>query len=155
MNVFNTTLDAVSVLTDFYCIPALTHWHRLAHEWIVLHLSQWQNNCIYHCDWWTVRNFRKLSLLFVFQRGDQGAARSAGGGRGSGGSALRGAATAGGELHHPLRYAVSLETLGATKLHIKIPTYTTYTNRRGDLRPLPVCFQSASQGHYKQRFVHM
>ncbi len=66
---------------------------------------------------------QKLSLLFVFQRGDQGAARSAGGGRGSGGPDLRGAATAGGELHHPLRYGVSLETLAATKRRIEILAY--------------------------------
>lgn len=66
---------------------------------------------------------QKLSLLFVFQRGDQGATRSAGGRRGSRGPALRGAATAGGELHHPLRYGVSLETLAATKRRIKIDAY--------------------------------
>ncbi len=66
---------------------------------------------------------QKLSLLFVFQRGDQGATQSAGGGRGSRGPALRGAATAGGELHHPLRYGVSLETSAATKRCIKIDAY--------------------------------
>lgn len=51
----------------------------------------------------------------MFQRGDQGAARSAGGGRGSGGSALRGAATAGGELHHPLRYGVFFRNIDRYK----------------------------------------
>ncbi len=123
MNVLATSLDAVLVLIKFYDIPSVdtltpssTWVNSVTLEPMVkqLYLSLWLMDA---------EELQKLSLLFVFQRGDQGATRSAGGGRGSRGPALRGAATAGGELHHPLRYGVSLETLAGTKRCIKIDAY--------------------------------